>query len=50
MPTMKMEMRRLPAQYTKDIRSQKMARACAHVYDHYYRAGRSACPTVEPAS
>ena len=42
MQTLKMEMRRLPAQYTKDVRTEKMARAYAHVYDHYYGAGRSA--------
>jgi type I restriction enzyme R subunit len=40
MQTMKVEMRRLPAQYTKDVRAEKMARAYAHVYDHY--AGSSA--------
>lgn len=42
MQTLRLEIRRLPAQYTKDIRSEKMARAYAHVYDHYYGAGRSA--------
>jgi type I restriction enzyme, R subunit len=42
MQTLKTEMRRLPAQYSKDIRAEKMARAYAHVYDHYYGAGRSA--------
>ena len=42
MQTLKAEMRRLPAQYTKDIRSEKMARSYAHVYDHYFGAGRSA--------
>ena len=42
MQTLKMEMRRLPARYTKDIRAEKMARAYAHVYDHYHGAGRSA--------
>ena len=42
MQTLKLEMRRLPAQYSKDIRSEKMARAYAHLYDHYYGAGRSA--------
>ncbi len=34
MQTMKIEMRRLPAPYTKDIRTVKMARAYAYVYDH----------------
>jgi type I restriction enzyme R subunit len=33
--TLKAEMRRLPPTYTKDIRVEKMARAYAHVYDHY---------------
>ena len=42
MQTLKLEMRRLPARYSKDIRSEKMARAYAHLYDHYYGAGRSA--------
>ncbi|MBA3058125.1 MAG: type I restriction endonuclease subunit R [Gammaproteobacteria bacterium] len=42
MQTLKMEMRRLPLQYTKDIRDEKFARAYAHVYDHYYGAGLSA--------
>jgi len=42
MQTLKLEMRRLPAQYTRDIRSEKLARAYAHVYDHYYGAGLSA--------
>lgn len=35
MQTLRMEFRRLPAQYGKDIRAEKMARAYAHVYDHY---------------
>uniref|UniRef100_E6PU44 Type I site-specific deoxyribonuclease HsdR n=1 Tax=mine drainage metagenome TaxID=410659 RepID=E6PU44_9ZZZZ len=42
MQTIKLEMRRLPAQYSKDVRSEKLARAYAHVFDHYYGAGRSA--------
>lgn len=42
MQALKLELRRLPTQYTKDIRTEKMARAYAHVYDHYYGAGRSA--------
>ena len=42
MQTLKMEMRRLPAQYSKEIRVEKTARAYAHVYDHYYGDGRSA--------
>ncbi len=35
MQTLRTEMRRLPGLYTKDIRTEKMARAYAHVYDHY---------------
>ena len=42
MQTLKLEMRRLPPRYTKDIRAEKMARAYAYVYDHYHGAGRSA--------
>ena len=42
MQTLKTQMRRLPAQYTKAVRTEKMARAYAHVYDHYFGAGRSA--------
>ena len=42
MQTLKLEMRRLPIQYTKDIRDEKFARAYAHVYDHYFGAGLSA--------
>jgi type I restriction enzyme, R subunit len=40
MQTLRSELRRLPAQYTKDIRAEKMARAYAHVYDHYTGAGQ----------
>ena len=29
-------------EYTKDIRDEKVARAYAHVYDHYFGAGLSA--------
>lgn len=42
MQTLKLEMRRLPAPFTKDIRAEKLARAYAHVYDHYFGAGQSA--------
>jgi type I restriction enzyme R subunit len=35
MQTLKAEMRRLPAQYTKDIRVEKTARAYAYFYDHH---------------
>lgn len=39
MQTLKLQMRRLPSQYSKDIRAEKLARAYAHVYDHYTGAG-----------
>ena len=42
MQTLKLELRRLPSQYTRDVQVEKMARAYAHVYDHYFGAGRSA--------
>ncbi|ANX05577.1 type I restriction endonuclease subunit R [Immundisolibacter cernigliae] len=42
MQTLRTEMRRLPAQYTRDLRAEKMARAYAHVYDHYSGATVSA--------
>lgn len=35
MQTLKVEFRRLPAQYTKILRAEKMARAFAHIYDWY---------------
>ena len=35
MQTLKAEMRRLPNPYTRDIRFEKVARAYAHVYDHF---------------
>jgi hypothetical protein len=35
MQALKAEMRRLPAQYTKNLRAEKMAKMYAHVYDHY---------------
>lgn len=41
MQTLKLEMRRLPPSFTKAIRAEKMARAYAHVYDHYFGAGQS---------
>ena len=31
----------MPAAYTKDTRTEKVARAYAHLYDNYYGAGRS---------
>ena len=39
MQTMKIEMRRLPEVYTRDIKAEKMARAFAHVYDRYSGGG-----------
>ena len=42
MQTLRLSMRPLPVQYTKDIKAEKMARAYARVYDHYFGAGRSA--------
>lgn len=41
MQALKLELRRLPAPFTKDVRAEKMARAYAHVYDHYFGAGQS---------
>ena len=31
----------LPSVFTKDVRAEKMARTYAHVYDHYFGAGKS---------
>lgn len=42
MQALKVEMRRLPAAYSRDIRAEKMARAYAHVYDHYTGRGPGA--------
>ncbi|MEI8264881.1 MAG: type I restriction endonuclease subunit R [Betaproteobacteria bacterium] len=42
MQALKVEMRRLPAAYSRDIRAEKMARAYAHVYDHYTGRGSGA--------
>jgi hypothetical protein len=42
MQTLKAQRRRLPDQHTKDIRSEKMARAYARVFDHHHGAGDSA--------
>lgn len=41
MQTLRMELRRLPAHYGKNIRAEKSARAY-DVYDHYAGAGQSA--------
>jgi type I restriction enzyme, R subunit len=35
MQAMKIEFRKLPTQFTRDLRAEKMARAYAHVYDHF---------------
>ena len=35
MQTLRLEMRRLPVPYTRDVRVEKLARAYAHVYDRY---------------
>lgn len=48
MQTLKLKMRRLPEAYTRDIRTEKLARAYSHVYDHYFGAGTSAYPTTSP--
>ncbi len=37
--TLRTELRRLPAPFTKDIRVEKAARAYAHIYDHHAGAG-----------
>jgi type I restriction enzyme R subunit len=42
MQTLKLEMRRLPPPFTKDMRAEKLARTYAHVYDHYFGADHSA--------
>ncbi len=41
MQAIKLGMRGLPDPFTKDIRAEKLARAYAHVYDHYFGAGQS---------
>jgi hypothetical protein len=41
MQTIKLELRHLPAPYDKDLRTEKFARTYAHIYDHYFGAGRS---------
>jgi len=43
--TLKLEMRRLPEPFTKEVRVEKLARAYAHVYDHYFGAGQSVYET-----
>jgi len=44
MQSLRMEIRRLPPQYTKDIRAEKMARAYAHIFDQY--AGAVPAPSA----
>ena len=41
MQAIKLELRRLPDAFDRDIRSEKLARAYAHVYDHYFGADAS---------
>lgn len=41
MQAIKLGFRKLPASYTRDVRDEKMARAYAHFYDHYFGAGES---------
>lgn len=41
MQTIRLGMRGLPPPFTRDIRAEKLARAYAHVYDHYFGAGSS---------
>jgi len=40
MQTIKLELRRLPPSYGKDLRTEKFARTYAHIYDDYFGAGR----------
>jgi len=41
MRAIKLELRKLPAAYTRELQSQKLAASFAHVYDAYSGAGRS---------
>lgn len=41
MQAIKLGFRKLPASYTRDVRDEKLARAYAHFYDHYFGAGES---------
>lgn len=41
MQAIKLELRKLPAAYTRELQSQKLAASFAHVYDAYSGAGRS---------
>jgi hypothetical protein len=50
MQTMKIEMRRLPAQCARELRAQKMALAYAHVYDHHVGGDESAALRFGPGT
>ena len=41
MQAIKLELRKLPSAYTRELQSQKLATAFAHIYDAYSGAGRS---------
>lgn len=41
MQAIKLNFRKLPSAFTRDIREEKRARAYAHFYDHYFGAGQS---------
>lgn len=41
MQAVRKPMRPLLSNYTNDIRVEKLTRAYAHVYDHYFGAGES---------
>ncbi len=49
MQAIKLELRKLPPAYTKELKAQKLADTFAHVYDAYSGAGRSLYePGVNP--
>ena len=41
MQTLKFEFRSLPSPYTREVRVEKLARAYAHVFDHYTGQGHA---------
>jgi len=47
MQALKIEMRRLPPPFTKEVRAEELARAYVHVYDHYFGSGQSAFSDVQ---
>ncbi len=49
MQTLKQELRELPPPYSQDLHTEKLARAYALVYDHYFGAGQSADQEVGAA-